>query len=108
MLTDNLRAAITEHARRVYPRECCGLVIRGRYFPVPNVSATPCEAFSISPSDWTAMEDLGEIEAVVHSHPDGRPFPSAADFDAQAATGLLWVIVALGPEHVDGWYAFGA
>ena len=106
-LPNHVQNAIARHARMCYPEECCGLIVDERYVPLRNASVTPREAFHISPADWAAAEDLGDVVAVVHSHPDGRPFPSAADFDAQAATGLPWVIVALGPEHVGGWYAFG-
>jgi proteasome lid subunit RPN8/RPN11 len=109
MVTDSLRAAILRHALMCYPEECCGLIVGGVYLPRPNCSATPTEAFNISPSDWAEAEDLGDIEAVVHSHPDGPAFPSGADFDAQAATGLPWVIVAVSPEgYSGGWYVFGA
>jgi proteasome lid subunit RPN8/RPN11 len=102
------RQAVARHARECYPEECCGLIVDGRYRPCANVSSTPTEAFAISPEDWAAAEDSGTIEAVAHSHPDGAAFPSGADFSAQAATGLPWVIVALGPDGVRGWYEFGA
>jgi proteasome lid subunit RPN8/RPN11 len=107
-LTDSLRAAILRHALQCYPEESCGLIVEGVYLPRPNCSATPTEAFNISPVDWAEAEDLGDIAAVVHSHPDGRPFPSGADFDAQAATGLPWVIVAVSRECSGGFYVFGA
>jgi proteasome lid subunit RPN8/RPN11 len=104
-----LQNAIARHARACYPEESCGLVIdAARYVPCLNTSSTPREAFAISPADWAAAEDLGDITEVVHSHPDGAAFPSGADFSAQAATGLPWVIVALGPDGVRGWYEFGA
>lgn len=107
-LTDSLRAAIRRHALQCYPEESCGLIVDGVYLPRSNCSATPTEAFNISPCDWAEAEDLGDVEAVVHSHPDGRAFPSGADFLAQGATGLPWVIVAVRREHSEGFYVFGA
>lgn len=104
MLTAPLRAAILRHALQCYPQECCGVIVGGLYRPLPNTSATPLESFYISPADWAESEDLGEIAAVVHSHPDGLPAPSEADALAQAATGLPWIILAITRDSIGGWY----
>lgn len=113
MITDALRAAISEHALSTYPNECCGLVVDGTYLPCRNVSPTPCESFSLAPEDYANAEDTGEIQAVVHSHPGASVMPSTADLTVCEALGVpLWVIVSLGAQ-VDGsigiedWHEFG-
>ena len=91
------------HAEQEYPRECCGLlaVVKGRekYFPCVN-SAEGTEHFIISEDQYSYVDDLGEIIAVLHSHPDVAPTPSQADRVSCEATGLVWHIV--GVEMVSG------
>ena len=91
-------AAVQAHAAEVYPRECCGLVIkdgrRQRYVPCENTAADPGEEFRIAPEAYAAAEDQGEILAVVHSHPDASSRPSPADVAMCNASGLTWYILS--------------
>lgn len=85
------------HAEACHPRECCGLVVQGQggleYVPCRNL-AHGDEEFLISPEDWAEAEDMGEIVAVVHSHPGQEPpAPSGADLRAQAIMGIPWIIL---------------
>lgn len=108
-----VRADLVEHAAKTHPAECCGLIIQAAhywgadfsvlYIPTRNEFAgTPGERgrFRIHPEDWAAAEDLGQVLAVVHSHPDACANPSMADLVMCERTGLTWVIVGYPSEAV--------
>jgi proteasome lid subunit RPN8/RPN11 len=95
--------AIRAHAAETYPRECCGLVVvvkgRERYMPCTN-AAQGTEHFILPAEEYAAAEELGEIIAVVHSHPDAPAKPSQADLVSCESSGLPWHIVRV--DLVDG------
>ena len=74
---------IIKHLRSTYPQEGCGLIVnvRGKlqWKPCKNVSKNPLESFKIEPSSYAAASLVGDIFAVVHSHPDQSPDPSEQD-----------------------------
>ena len=92
-------ADFNKHALDEYPRECCGLVaiIKGKqhYLPCRNIAEGHNENFVLNPEDYAKAEDLGEIVAVAHSHPDAQPRPSEADRVMCNASGLPWLIVGV-------------
>lgn len=102
----NWRDDALAHARAEYPREACGMVIvwKGRevYRPCTNV-APGTDHFMISPEDWAAAEDAGEIVGLFHSHPDASPQPSEADRVSCEQTGIEWHIVSV---PVESWHSF--
>ena len=87
-------------------REVCGLLFGadGRIAAIgeaANVAAAPQRAFEIDPRTLVAAyrAERGGGPRVIghyHSHPGGRPVPSAADAAAARPDGRLWVIVAGG------------
>ena len=97
-LFEKCRADAEAHALAEYPRESCGLVVsvRGKpsYVPCRNQSDEP-DRFILHPEDYAAAEDLGDIVAVVHSHPDADPEPSLHDIASHAASRMTWWIVGL-------------
>lgn len=97
-MLDETRAEILEHANAELPRECCGLIIndhgKERYFPCRNIAENQKD-FIMHPEDYSSAEDIGQILAVVHSHPQIGPQPSQADKVACERSGLPWHIVAV-------------
>ncbi|GAC1315510.1 MAG: C40 family peptidase [Collimonas sp.] len=95
-VSESVLAAIRADAERAYPRECCGVVVitRGRQHYVACANITPgASHFAISPQDYAAAEENGEITHIVHSHPGMSPLPSEADLVGCERSGLPWMIV---------------
>ncbi len=92
--------AIQAHAVAEYPRECCGLIVAGpdgeAYIPCRNLATTPSEHFRLPAEDLADAEDMGEVLAVVHSHPNAPATASDADRVMCEASGLAWHIVSVG------------
>ncbi len=99
MFDRTVAEAAQAHAVSVYPEESCGLVVDGAYTPVANtLSGSPkgAEAFSFDAAVIVALGD--RLQAVIHSHPDYWPVPSAADMRQQQAMALPWGILAVGKD----------
>ncbi|WP_438334892.1 C40 family peptidase [Edwardsiella tarda] len=96
MLDDDILA----HAARMAPAESCGFVIRTpmgeRYLPCQNRSLEPRRYFRMIPQDYLQACARGELVALVHSHPHGDPYLSAADRRLQIASALPWWLVCEG------------
>jgi len=100
-----------EHAREVYPEESCGLVVSGEYIRCDNVADDPsghkeedpdcgCRLCSFIVDPSKISRHIHNTEAVIHSHPDGKAFPSKSDMDGQIASDLPWAIIPLNAERV--------
>ena len=91
-LTKKIKQAIIDHAKACYPLECCGLIVGGDYIPCPNI-CTDKSGFEIDPKDTVKAERVGEIQAIVHSHPHGTSQASAMDKKQMTLHRKPWVIV---------------
>lgn len=94
---------MTLHAIAEYPKEACGLVAGGKYYPCENFAQQAGDAFKISPEQWAMVEDIAPIEAVFHSHPDWPSDPSEADRASCEGSGVPWIIVSIRGGKADGW-----
>lgn len=101
--------AAQAHAAECYPNESCGLVVitaeGERYVPCKNSHDKPAEHFRLTGEDFAAAEDLGEVQSVVHSHPNAAGRPSDADRVQCELSELPWHILSIG--MVDGKPEFG-
>lgn len=95
-----------DHARSSYPAESCGLIIGNVYLPCDNGAADPLNHFSIAAADYLAAGEA--LRAVVHSHPDGEPVPSADDLRAQRSIDVPFLIVTLTADRIGDLVAWGA
>ena len=89
--------AALKHAKEQDPKESVGvlIVIKGKeqYYPCNNLSTYSQQCFILDPEDYVKADALGEITAIVHSHPITPPSPSQADKVSCEQSGLKWYIV---------------
>ncbi|STZ06365.1 C40 family peptidase [Moraxella ovis] len=105
-LTKSLKQAIIAHALDCYPAECCGVIVNNKYIACTN-TAHGNEQFILCPKDFARAESLGEIQAIVHSHPDSGVLPSDLDKLQIELHGVPWVIVAVSKQDYGDEPAFG-
>lgn len=85
------------HAEEVYPEEACGIVVDNKYVPVENCYSDKENGFLINSSVFVDTE----VQAIIHSHPDGIPVPSEADMKYQIDTDMPWGISSI-QKDLDG------
>jgi proteasome lid subunit RPN8/RPN11 len=105
-LDDALAARVLQAAARAYPDECCGL-IEGidtadgwratDIHEARNIAEDTARRFLIDPKmQFDLMRRLRDSETRIigcfHSHPDGRPEPSAADRAEAYESDFLYLI----------------
>ncbi|SSY80295.1 C40 family peptidase [Alysiella crassa] len=99
-LTQETQESILKIAEKSKPHEMCGFIVCNKtgysFFLCFNVATNPAETFDISVDDVIRANAIGEVVAVVHSHPNGEPFLSGADRQAQVATDLPWILASSG------------
>jgi len=108
-LPRQLRVQILREAEGAGARECCGLVAGARdgevfevaaLYPTGNLAAQP-DRFDIDPRDHLAAGKAARANGhrligCYHSHPYGRPEPSARDLAGAGEENFLWLIAAGG------------
>lgn len=67
--------------------EAGGVIKAGFFTPLENIADDPVDNFEFEIDDW------GEVEAIVHSHPNSNQFLSPLDRKMQVNTGVDWWIV---------------
>lgn len=101
-------AEASAHAVECAPYEACGLVRAGRYVPCKNIAAEPAVEFEISPVTMGKVFKAGDLEGVIHSHPDGPWWPSRADMAGQIESGVPWAILVPGEDTAEFACQWGA
>jgi predicted GIY-YIG superfamily endonuclease/proteasome lid subunit RPN8/RPN11 len=101
---ESVVAQILSAAHNAHPREACGILLgrAGRITVVRetrNVHRAPETRFEIDPQaliDAYRDEREGGLKVLgfFHSHPVGRPIPSATDKAFAAGDGKVWAIIA--------------
>lgn len=91
-LSNTLKQQIIVASREAYPDEMCGVVIGGEFIRLENIATNPQTHFEIDSKGLARLEDQGEIEAYVHSHPDGTAMASAFDKHQIELHGKPWLI----------------
>lgn len=92
-LTEMLKAGILAHAEECFPLECCGVIVDDYYVPCRNISPHQ-DQFEIHPEDLASVEDVGQIRAYVHSHPNASARASELDMLQIELHQKPWVICA--------------
>jgi cell wall-associated NlpC family hydrolase len=95
--------AAKQHMIACYPEEGCGIFTADGFVAFENVAEDRLTRFKMSPDVFVDHEVL----AVVHSHPDGNPFPSAADMTMQIETDVPWAIIVSGKDSAGDPMWFG-
>ena len=93
-LTAAVKEQIIQASKTAYPNEACGVMVNDTFIQLDNVSDDAQNHFEISPQQLAQVEDQGEIQAYVHSHPDGTAIASPLDKHQIELHGKPWVICA--------------
>lgn len=88
LFTPEVELAAKKHAELCYPEESCGIVVNGKYIAMTNKAEDKLNSFLIDPSKLLNTE----VQAIIHSHPNAAPVPSAADMQYQINTAVPWGI----------------
>lgn len=103
------RALLESWAAGAYPDEACALIVGTgdppaitRLVPCANIAEDRRRRFEVDPAARIRLEIAlrGTAERIVgvwHSHPNGRPEPSATDAAMIYEPDLIWLITAVAP-----------
>ncbi|MBJ9984423.1 C40 family peptidase [Acinetobacter sp. S40] len=106
-LAAKLKKQIVKASAEHYPFEMCGVVIAGEFIQCENVSDDAQNHFEISPLELARLEDRGEIQAYVHSHPDGTATASPLDKHQIELHGKTWIICAYPDIEIQAYEPCG-
>ena len=79
------------------------VIHRGRYrfVPVENSHSRPETDIKVSELEYRRADELGEIHAFVHSHPNAGAYLSPMDTLMHKASNIAWWVIGL-PDGADG------
>jgi len=101
---------VRKHILEGYPNEIVGVIINSKYHRLNNISDNPENSFKVDPQEWMAIQALGEVEFLIHSHtydPEkprehqmNPATPSTADWKTQQRMNIPWAVFATEGENV--------
>ena len=101
---------ILTHAQQHEHSESCGLISAScgspaNYYAVKNIASDPSVHFEMEPKQQiAAMKHMREHDedlfAIVHSHPESPPAPSATDMQDAGYPEAYYIIVSLNTKGV--------
>lgn len=101
-LPKKIHNEVVAYLKTCYPQEGCGFLVGTKekmiFVPVKNEHHDPQNHTRVT--GWDIAEDLGEVIAFVHSHPDASCEPSEADKVQCEIHGIPWLIVSLPHEEL--------
>lgn len=105
---EDVKAKIRAYSQMAFPFEACGFIVRAtgnRFFVLEsrNMAADPRRDFETNGDDWEAAEDQGEIVAIWHSHPNGKPEFTDADKTSSEHLQLPFIVFAW-PADMFAYY----
>ena len=92
------------HAKKHYPKEACGFLMKDRFMPVENVAEDKVNDFKINQKEFFRYKK--DTLAIIHSHAD-YPHLSKADMDSQIRSALPWGIILLKKGSVEHTFFWG-
>lgn len=104
VLSEELCAAIIDHAQAGWPEEVCGLLaghanVATEWHPGLNVSPTPAVAYELDVDTLfrqVEFEEAGlKLVGIYHSHPQGPETPSATDIERAFYPDAVYLICSL-------------
>jgi proteasome lid subunit RPN8/RPN11 len=92
---------ILRYLSDLYPEEGCGIILNRKgtleWHPCDNIAEDKFNNFKIAAKDFVSLGLQGDIEAIVHSHPDSTCEASLADKKASDHLRIPYHIYSL-PE----------
>lgn len=114
-LPAEIRAEITDHARRDEPNEACGLIVGSstpadggralRFVPTRNAAGSPyryeIDSIELLAVTLEAERNDEEIWGIVHSHTHTPARPSPTDIGLAFYPDALYILVSLAEAEAD-------
>lgn len=110
VIDDSQLELFKAHVLAEYPKEACGVLVRGQFIPCTNTADDPFKDFRISATDLVRIAmDVGTVEAILHSHPIDRKrppkwngsWPSHQDMVQWLLGTVPWGIVCTEGENIS-------
>lgn len=104
----NVKEQIAAIANAEYPREACGVLLKGGVVvQCANTAEDPVNHFRIDQTEMAQWWETEQLVAVWHSHPHAPAVPSEADEESFVNAGVRMGCLIYSVVDEDlGWYDF--